>query len=129
MKRKPVDTELKINVVEWIFSSGKAVSVYDVAQRFGVTTRQAMALLTSVERDNAILTQKGEPVISPSGKYSVRTVTVKSFDAVKMSGRRKNTYQYSIPDDDNFAFDTLSRAQKWELLTRPVRRKKRQDIG
>ncbi|EBW6364068.1 hypothetical protein DPU24_25400 [Salmonella enterica subsp. enterica serovar Oranienburg] len=127
MKRKPVDTKLKKSVVEWIFSSGKAVSIYDVAQRFGVTTRQAMALLTSIEHDNAILTQRSEPVISPSGRYSVRTVTVKSFDAIKMSGRRKNTYQYSIPDDGNFAFNALSRAEKWELLTSPARRKKHQD--
>ncbi|EEM9513011.1 hypothetical protein POI79_000492 [Salmonella enterica] len=47
---------LHLEVAEWILERGCAVCIYDVAQQFSVTVRQAIGLLSSIVTDGAIET-------------------------------------------------------------------------
>lgn len=48
---------LYLVVAEWILERGSAVCIYDVAQQFSVTVRQAIGLLSSIVANAAIETQ------------------------------------------------------------------------
>ncbi|EDS7586537.1 hypothetical protein AAQ05_001824 [Salmonella enterica subsp. diarizonae] len=122
---------LHLRIAEWILERGEAACVYDVAQQFGVTIRQAIGLLSSVVTDSAIETQTGLIIPDrPSGRYNgkyVRAVLVLSIDYETISRRRKKPYCHSYqaeshqPETDG----EMSRAEKWEWVIRNAIRRKR----
>ncbi|EJA7720482.1 TPA: hypothetical protein G8M64_004947 [Salmonella enterica] len=117
---------LHLRIAEWILERGKPACVYDVAQQFGVTIRQARAFLTILEKDNAIETQRGR--LMPAGclnscRQNARTIKVISVDREKITQRRHhyNTYRHHSlkPTGD------LTRAEKWALIISNSRKEKK----
>ncbi|EDV2799548.1 hypothetical protein CSN22_001057 [Salmonella enterica subsp. diarizonae] len=122
---------LHLKVAEWILERGRAVCIYDVAQQFGVTVRQAIGLLSSVVADAAIETQTGLVIPDrPGGRYNsehVRSVLVLSIDYETISHRR-NTHRRHNYHAESHQPETgreMSRAEKWDWLIRNARRRKR----
>lgn len=122
---------LHLRIAEWILERGDAACVYDVAQQFGVTIRQAIGLLSSVVTDSAIETQTGRVITDrPSGRYNskyVRTVLVLSIDYAAISLRKK-THSYHTYHAKSHQPETdgeMSRAEKWKLIISNARRRKR----
>ncbi|HCM1914253.1 TPA: hypothetical protein N3A33_000057 [Salmonella enterica subsp. salamae serovar 28:r:e,n,z15] len=122
---------LHLKVAEWILERGSSVCIYDVAQQFGVTVRQATGLLSSVVTDSAIETQTGLVIPDrPNGRYNtnhVRSVLVLSIDYETISHRR-NTHRHHNYHAESHQPETggeMSRAEKWEWVIRNSRRRKR----
>lgn len=122
---------LHLRIAEWILERGEAACVYDVAQQFGVTIRQAIGLLSSVVTDSAIETQTGLVIPDrPNGRYNskyVRTVLVLSIDYETISLRKK-THSYHTYHAKSHQPETdgeMSRAEKWEWVIRNAIRRKR----
>lgn len=122
---------LHLKIAEWILERGEAVCVYDVAQQFGVTIRQATGLLSSLVTDSAIETQKGRVIPErPDGRYNtkhVRSVLVLSIDYETIS-RRRNTHRHHNYHAESHQPETngeMSRAEKWEWIIRNAGRRKK----
>ncbi|EGW7921832.1 hypothetical protein JGX56_004441 [Salmonella enterica] len=113
---------LHLKVAEWILERGSAVCIYDVAQQFSVTIRQAIGLLSSVEADAAIETQTGLVIPDrPSGRYNseyVRSVLVFSIDYEAISLRKKIHRYHTCYAESHQpeAGREMSRAEKWEWV-------------
>lgn len=122
---------LHLRIAEWILERGEAACVYDVAQQFGVTIRQAIGLLSSVVTDSAIETQTGLIIPDrPSGRYNgkyVRTVRVLSIDYETISLRRKThrCHNYHAKSHQPETDGEMPRAEKWKWVIRNSRRRKR----
>lgn len=122
---------MHLKVAEWILERGDAACVYDVVKQFGVTVRQAIGLLSSVETDNAIETRTGLIIPDrPNGRYNtkyVRTVGVLSIDRKTISRRRKThqCHNYHTESHQPEMCCEMSRAEKWEWVIRNARRRKR----
>lgn len=122
---------LHLKIAEWILERSEAVCVYDVAQQFSVTIRQATGLLSSLVTDSAIETQKGRviperPTSRHNSKY-VRSVLVLSIDYETIS-RRRNTHRHHNYHAESHQPETngeMSRAEKWEWIIRNARRRKK----
>lgn len=117
---------LHVIIAEWMPERGEPLSVHDVSKKFGITLQQAMAFLTILENDNAIETQRGH-VIPGTGhnacRRNTRTIKVISIDRDKIDQRQHhyNTYRHcplKLTDD-------LSRSEKWELIIRNSRWRKK----
>lgn len=122
---------LHLKIAEWILERREAVSVYDVAQQFSVTIRQATGLLSSLVTDSAIETQTGRVIPDrPGCRYNseyVRSVLVFSIDYEAISLRKK-THRYHTYHAESHQPETgweMSRAEKWEWIIRNARRRKR----
>lgn len=122
---------LHLRIAEWILERGEAASIYDVAQQFGVTIRQAIGLLSSVVTDSAIETQTGLIITDrPGGRYNtkhVRTVRVLSIDYETISLRKKTHrhHTYHARSHQPETGGEMSRAEKWEWVIRNAIRRKR----
>ncbi len=122
---------LHLRVAEWILERGEAACVYDVAQQFGVTIRQAIGLLSSVVTDSAIETQTGLVIPDrPGGRYNtkhVRTVSVLSINYETISSRKRThqCHNYYAESHRQETDGEMSRTEKWEWVIRNAIKRKR----
>ncbi|EBB6487973.1 hypothetical protein HRW30_005076 [Salmonella enterica] len=119
-------SELHLEIAEWILEHGDSVSVYDVVKRFDVTFRQATGLLSSIENDGAIETQRG--VAIPTQRFHhgvVRTIQVISINHEVISKRKKNPAYHNYKDCLVKSISNLSSAEKWEWIIKNARRRKK----
>ncbi|EAB4413631.1 hypothetical protein FH551_15920 [Salmonella enterica] len=122
---------LHLKIAEWILERGEAVCIYDVAQQFSVTIRQATGLLSSLVTDSAIETQTGQIIPDrPGGRYNseyVRSVLVLSIDYETIS-RRRNTHRHHNYHAENHQPETgreMSRAEKWDWVIKGAKLRKK----
>ncbi len=118
-------SSLHLDIAEWVFECGKAVSVYDVSKKFGITIRQAMAFLTILEKDTAIETQRDYVIPASSGQFrrrKIRTIRVTSIDREKILQRHHycNTYR----DYPGESVSGLVAEEKWEWIINHAMRRK-----
>ncbi len=118
-------SSLHLDIAEWVFECGQAVSVYDVSKKFGITLRQAMAFLTILEKDTAIETHRGYVIPATSDqprRRKIRTIRVTSIDREKILQRRHhcNTYR----DYPGESVCELAVEEKWEWIINHAMRRK-----
>ncbi|HFW3110925.1 TPA: hypothetical protein ACIBE2_001101 [Salmonella enterica subsp. diarizonae serovar 61:r:-] len=117
-----------LKIAEWLLEQGRAVSDYEISQRFEITTHQARGFIMNLKNDTAIQSQRETiPTNSPVvlNKSHVRTIMITAIDREKIALRndpdRGNIYQRHQVKSVSY----LGPEDKWQWILRHARRRKR----
>ncbi|ELD4018242.1 hypothetical protein QI600_004108 [Salmonella enterica] len=121
-------SSLHLEIAEWILKQGRAVTVYEVVQQFGITMNQANGFFMILKNDAAIKSKSGPTVLThfPGrlNKYHVRTIMITAINREQILHRHTTSRGHGYGHHPVESVSELSPDKKWNWIISHSGRKK-----